>query len=345
MTLRFGVHIDNREPLLRRDYTIVRMVDLAVVAEEAGFDSVWVGDSLLSKPRVEPLVTLAAMSQRTKRVRLGTSCLLTVARHPVWLALEWASLDHLSGGRTILGACIGSAGPAVRREIEVAGIPFKERASFFEEGLKILRELWDQGVTSFKGRHYNFDSVQFFTGEEWAPFRPLQDPVPIWIVANPFLLHPKEPAKRVMAKAANRIVSLGDGWMSCCRSLHPEEIEIGIEVLEAEAARASRCRDDFTVSYQVVVSIDPDIHRAQRRMEDYIRRYYPELGSKVPIGEWGPAGDIDLVGAWFEQFQRAGVEHFICRFAGGEPEPQIEAMTELISSLRESGGRNLEQNR
>ncbi len=106
--LRFGVNLNNREPLLASDYDVHDLLDLSAAAEEAGFDSVWVGDSLFSKPRYEPLSLLAAVSQRTRKVGLGTACLVTATRNPLYLALEWATVDVISRGRTILGACMGN---------------------------------------------------------------------------------------------------------------------------------------------------------------------------------------------------------------------------------------------
>src|SRR5438045_5558426 len=84
------------------------LLDLSSTVEEAGFDSVWVGDSLFSKPRYEPIALLSAISQRTSRVKLGTACMVTSTRDPLYLALEWATLDVISGGRTILGAGMGN---------------------------------------------------------------------------------------------------------------------------------------------------------------------------------------------------------------------------------------------
>jgi len=71
--LRFGVNLNNREPLIAADYDLQMLLDLSEVVEESGFDSVWVGDSLFSKPRYEPIALLSAISQRTSRVGLGTS--------------------------------------------------------------------------------------------------------------------------------------------------------------------------------------------------------------------------------------------------------------------------------
>jgi alkanesulfonate monooxygenase SsuD/methylene tetrahydromethanopterin reductase-like flavin-dependent oxidoreductase (luciferase family) len=73
--------------------------------------------------------------------RLGTACLVTSTRNPLYLALEWATLDQLSGGRTVLGACMGNPEHGVRREFEALGLPFVKRAAVFEEGLAVLRSL------------------------------------------------------------------------------------------------------------------------------------------------------------------------------------------------------------
>src|SRR5213595_2594965 len=65
--LEFGINLNNREPLIAPDYDVQMLLDLSETVEEAGFDSVWVGDSLFSKPRYEPISLLSAISQRTSR--------------------------------------------------------------------------------------------------------------------------------------------------------------------------------------------------------------------------------------------------------------------------------------
>src|SRR5205814_3460371 len=129
------------------------LLDLSESVEELGFDSVWVGDSLFSKPRYEPIALLSAISQRTRRVKLGTACLVTSTRNPLYLALEWATLDQLSGGRTVLGACMGNPEHGVRREFEALGLPFGRRAAVFEEGLAGLRSLWATGKITHHGQY------------------------------------------------------------------------------------------------------------------------------------------------------------------------------------------------
>src|SRR5436305_9914076 len=132
------------------------LLDLSETVEEAGFDSVWVGDSLFSKPRYEPISLLSAISQRTSRVRLGTACMVSSTRNPLYLALEWATLDVISEGRTILGTGMGNPEEGVRREFEALGLDYVNRGALFEEGLVVLRELWSVGRTSLTDRFLDF---------------------------------------------------------------------------------------------------------------------------------------------------------------------------------------------
>src|SRR5919206_3756403 len=161
MALDFGVNLNNREPLIAPDYDLQMLLDLSEAVEEAGFDSVWVGDSLFSKPRYEPVALLSAISQRTSRVRLGTACMVSSTRNPLYLALEWATLDVISGGRTILGTGMGNPEEGVRREFEALGLDYVNRGALFEEGLAVLRELWTTGSVTFHGKYFDYHDVSF----------------------------------------------------------------------------------------------------------------------------------------------------------------------------------------
>ena len=122
----FGLILANRAVVLgaikARD-----LLDQAEQAEASGvFDSVWVGDSLLAKPRLESIALLSALAGGTRRMRLAVGCMATfVHRHPVLLAQQWASLDVLSEGRALLAVCLGgpdSANAAQAAEHAVMGI-------------------------------------------------------------------------------------------------------------------------------------------------------------------------------------------------------------------------------
>ena len=107
--VKLGILLPTRGLLLRGDQppNIDRIFALAKTVETAGLDSVWVGDSLMAKPRMEPLSILNALAARTSRVRLGTAVLLPALRHPVLLAQSLATADLVSGGRLVIGAGVG----------------------------------------------------------------------------------------------------------------------------------------------------------------------------------------------------------------------------------------------
>ncbi|MCH8298329.1 MAG: LLM class flavin-dependent oxidoreductase, partial [Chloroflexi bacterium] len=109
--VKLGILLPTRGLLLRGEQppNMDRIIALAEAVEQGGLDSVWVGDSLVAKPRMEPLAVLAALAARTSRVRLGTAVLLPALRHPVLLAQTLATVDLISGGRLVIGAGVGGA--------------------------------------------------------------------------------------------------------------------------------------------------------------------------------------------------------------------------------------------
>jgi len=103
MAPRIGYLLPTREQIMEGRPGAAPLLDLAARAESLGYDSVWVGDSLLARPRHEPLTLLAGVAGRVKRVELGTAVLLPALRNPVLLAHQVATLDQVSEGRLILG--------------------------------------------------------------------------------------------------------------------------------------------------------------------------------------------------------------------------------------------------
>ena len=334
-TLRFGVNLNNREPLIAPDYDLGMLLDLSERVEEHGFDSVWVGDSLFSKPRYEPIALLAAISQRTARVRLGTACMVSSTRNPLYLALEWATLDQLSGGRTIRGTGAGNPEDGVRREFEALGLEYRRRAAIFEEGLEVIRRLWTDGRVTFHGEFFDYDDVAFHSGTEMGPLMPLQQPPPIWVVSNPRLKGdaPPETMQRRLEAACRRIVLYGDGWMTCCRAQHPEELVEQLDWIREAAERHEREFDRLVISYQVTMNIDDSEAEARAAFDDYISKYYPELSKAMDLSNWGPVGTPEQIAEWIRTFADAGVEHFICRFGALDQFSQVERFAEEVLPL------------
>src|SRR3989442_6008667 len=101
MAVEFGVLIPTREAVMSGRPETAPLLAMAERAEGAGFDSVWIGDSLTARPRHEPLTLLAAVAARTRRVRLGTGELPPALRHPVVLAHVVGTLDRVAPGRDL----------------------------------------------------------------------------------------------------------------------------------------------------------------------------------------------------------------------------------------------------
>lgn len=333
--LEFGVNVNNREPLIAPDYDLGMLLDLSEAVEEHGFSSVWVGDSLFSKPRYEPISLLSAISQRTKNLRLGTACMVTSTRNPLYLALEWATLDAISGGRTILGAGAGNPEEGVRREFEALGLPFGKRSAVFEEGLAVLRQLWTEGKVDFHGTYFDYDNISFYSGTEMAPLRPVQQPPPMWVVSNPRLTGdaPPDVMQRRLDAACRRIVRYGDGWMTCCRAQHPEELEDQLRAIEEYADREGADFSRLTIAYQVTMNIGDSEAEARTAFGDYISKYYPELSQAMDLSNWGPVGTPDDIAAWLRRFAEAGVRHFICRFGAIDQFGQVERFAKEVLPL------------
>lgn len=324
--LEFGVNVNNREPLIAPDYDLDMLLDLSGVVEERGFDSVWVGDSLFSKPRYEPIALLAAISQRTSRVKLGTACMVSSTRNPLYLALEWATLDRISNGRTILGAGMGNPEEGVRREFEALGMDYARRGAIFEEGLAVLRALWTEGRVTFHGEHFHYDDVSFYSGTEIGPLMPEQVPPPLWVVSNPRLKGDAAPEvmARRLERACRRIVQFGDGWMTCCRAQHPEELVEQLGWIREAAERHGADFDRLAVAYQVTMNIGDSEDEARTAFDEYISKYYPELSKAMDLSNWGPVGTPKQIAEWIRTFAEAGVRHFICRFGAIDQLGQVE---------------------
>jgi probable F420-dependent oxidoreductase len=189
--------------------------DVAVAADELGFESVWVPEHLVfstdlslalypgtSEPGIKPgtplfdapayLCWLAAL---TYRIRLGTAVHLFALRHPFVSARAFATLDVVSSGRAICGVGAGW----YRGEWDAAGIPFASRGARLDEAIEVARRLWSEPVVTHSGRFYSFPEVAF------EP-KPVQHRLPI-------LCGGESPA------ALRRAASLCDGWISMPHTL------------------------------------------------------------------------------------------------------------------------------
>src|SRR5919197_6293071 len=142
--MRLGVLIPTRGVVMQsaRRPAVEECWAMAREADRAGLDAAWVGDSVVWKPRLEPLTTLAYLAAITSRVRLGTAVLLPALRQPVILAQLIANVDQISRGRLIVGLGVGWSLPSAEREWAACGMDHKRRVRRLEEHVEIWRELW-----------------------------------------------------------------------------------------------------------------------------------------------------------------------------------------------------------
>jgi probable F420-dependent oxidoreductase len=295
-------------------------------AEAAGFDSVWLGEhhnSALLYPA--PLVGLAAIASRTRRVRLGTGVLLLPLYHPVAVAEEAAMVDVISGGRLVLGVGAGYA----PEEFAAFGVSTKERGSRLDEAVPLIHRLWSEDDVTHAGRHYRI------AGATLRP-RPVQRPrPPIWLAGW------VEPAIR-------RAGRLGDAWLGG-PSARLDELAGCVRLYRDARRAAGRDAAGGEVALIRYVFVAESLDRARavagaafiRSFEEtYFRWPHPVV--KRPAGELtierlsedrivlgDPASCIRQI----ERFQRQlGLTHLVCRMSvAGIPADDARASMDLFT--------------
>src|SRR5579862_5462226 len=145
--------------------TAPEQLDQAVLAEQAGWDGVFVWEAAYG---VDAWTLLAAMAARTTRVRLGTLLTPLPWRRPWKVASQVVTLDQLSAGRAILAVGLGAVDTDLPDTGEV--IDLRMRAEYLDEGIDLVRALWEGG-SSYHGRHYHYESRRADLGEVGKPFQ------------------------------------------------------------------------------------------------------------------------------------------------------------------------------
>jgi alkanesulfonate monooxygenase SsuD/methylene tetrahydromethanopterin reductase-like flavin-dependent oxidoreductase (luciferase family) len=153
--------------------TATEQLDLAVLAEQAGWDGIFVWEAAYG---IDAWSLLAAMAARTTRIKLGTMLTPLPWRRPWKVASQVATLDQLSGGRAILAVGVGATATELPSTGEVTDI--RGRAERLDEGIDLIRELW-AGRNDYHGQHYVYQTGRMDLGQVT---RPVQERIPIWVV-------------------------------------------------------------------------------------------------------------------------------------------------------------------
>jgi probable F420-dependent oxidoreductase len=295
-------------------------------AEAAGFDSVWLGEhhnSVTLYPA--PLIGLAAIAGRTRRLRLGTGVLLLPLYHPLAVAEEAAMVDVISGGRLILGVGAGYA----PEEFSAFGVSITERGSRMDEAVPLIHRLWSEENVTHAGRHYRV------TNATVGP-RPVQRPrPPIWFAGW------VEPAIR-------RAGRLGDAWLGG-PSAKLDELAACVRLYREARLAAGRGAEASDVALMRYVFVAESLERARAIAgAPFIRSFeatyfrWPHPVVKRPAGPLTIerlAEDRIILGdpaSCLEQIQRfrtaLGLTHLICRIsAPGIPREAARASLDLFT--------------
>jgi probable F420-dependent oxidoreductase len=271
--VKLGIHLGNNGASATAD----SLPTLATRAEELGFDSVWTSDHVVipssiageqpaGRPGIydpadlqnywEATSVLAFVAGMTKRVQLGVTVIVVPQREPLLFAKQWATLDQLSGGRTILGVGVGWN----REEFEAlgAGDRFDRRGAATDEAIRLWRTVWrTEGDVSFAGDVYQFDPIRFLP----KPARP--GGPPIWVGGS---------ARASIRRAAQ----FGDNWHPIRASI--DDLKAGRARLDEQLARFGRRPEDVTIS--MTVTAYPPGQQADGSSRDYILAGDPDASAQ-----------------------------------------------------------------
>jgi probable F420-dependent oxidoreductase len=309
----FGVLIPTREAIMSGRPETGSLLAMAERAEAAGFDSVWIGDSITARPRHEPLTLMAAIAARTRRVRLGTGVLLPALRNPVVLAHLIGTVDRISEGRVILGVGIAADTPSIRKEFAACGVPWDRRVGRFLETIEICRALWQRDGVSFTGKHFTLDGATV----EPKPHRP--GGPPIWIGGS--------------GPTALREAARFDAWFPTGPSA--EAFAEQFPRIQAAARAAGRPAGAVAGAAYVTLALDPNKAAAEQRLHRFLETYYAAPAAAMMARQATYAGPIEGCVEWLGRWIDAGARHLALRFAGGDQLAQVdEAAARLLPQLK-----------
>jgi alkanesulfonate monooxygenase SsuD/methylene tetrahydromethanopterin reductase-like flavin-dependent oxidoreductase (luciferase family) len=325
--MKFGIFIfgDNHPELGRSNQKYYEEVlTMAEWAEELGFDSFWLGEHHFYwyGTCVSPPMIIAAIGQRTKRIRLGPAVSVLPFHHPLVVAEEYGLADNLCGGR--LNFAVGSGFSPV--EYKTFGMSMEEARERYWESFDVILKAWTQEEFSHQGKYFQIEHGSLF-------MKPVQKPLPpIWIAAS---------SDETLTKAGEMGFSIMG--IPFVRSTSLLEVKEKNDLFKDSYVRASHKEEP-----DIIVALHVYLHRTEEdavklarphfdRVLDYLKKYR-RPGSKVP--------DLDNIRkeklaiftapdnavAILKDYENIGVTHVICMVNfGGLPMPDVRRTLELMA--------------
>lgn len=297
--------------------TIDEMVELVQQVDRLGFDSVWCGDHISFPASIlDPLLQLAQAAVVSRRLLLGTGVYLLPLRHPVPVAKQVSTLDHLTEGRLIFGVGVGGEFP---KEYQACGVPREERGARLTEGIGILRKMWSGAPVSHQGRFYAaFEDV------------PMQPPArqpggpPIWCGGR-------------QEAALRRAGRIADGWVAY--AITPKMFKDGMATIVQAADEAKRGDAPFGTGHLLFTCIDKTYEEALEKATKALSHRYA-VDFRRAAERYAALGPPERVAERIREFHEAGARHVVLDIVGPyEERPrQIEWFASdvlpLLSDLR-----------
>ena len=293
------------------------MCALVQLLDRGGYDSLWSGDHISFPLAIfDPLLQLAQAAVASRRLQVGTAVYLLPLRHPVPVAKQVSTIDHLTEGRFIFGVGVGGEFP---KEFEACGVPLAERGARLSESIEVLRKLWRGESVSHAGRFFRFDGIAM-TPPPRQPGGP-----PIWCGGR-------------SDAALRRIGRLTDGWMSYV--VTPEMFADGLAKIAASAAAAERRFErGFGTAHLLFARIDETYEKALDAATLSLSRRYA-MDFRKAARRYCALGPPATVAETVRRFHAAGARHVILDLVGPyeERDQQIERFAAeglpLLADLR-----------
>jgi probable F420-dependent oxidoreductase len=256
-------------------------------AETLGFDSLWLQERIIGDfIMLEPVTLLGYVAAVTTKLRLGTSVILLTLRNPIQLAKAYATLDCMSGGRTVLG--IGLGGGHLGSHEEVFGYARDRRVTRFSEAVQIMKLLWTEPRASFQGNFWSFKEISM------EP-KPIQKPhLPLWFGGH-------------HENALRRAVKFGNGWMGAGSSSSNAFVRESA-LIRRFLDEANRDPATFGIAKRVYLAVDNDKARAERRLREWFGRRYKNSDLAPRVSIWGSR---DECSEKIREIVRAGAQHIV----------------------------------
>ena len=294
MSLKIGYLLPTRENIMEGRPAAAPLLTLAEKAEGLGYDSLWIGDSILARPRHDPITLMAAVAARTTKPEIGTAVLLPALRNPVVLAHQIATLDQISEGRIILGMGIAADVPNIHAEFEACGVPWEKRVGRFLEGIRLCQALWTGKPVDWDGR---WKVEQGVIGP--TPHR--NGGPPVW-------------GGGAVPGALKRVARNFDGWFPT----GPDAEGYGERLKEVRKLTEEEGRnpDDLTAALYLTIAIDDDPAKADKRIDEYLYSYYHARPDILKKRQACFGGTVEGAVEWLQGYVDQGARHIVLRFAG-----------------------------